>query len=102
MRLLHPLFLVLGSCIAVTAAYADCATDSIGTVYCSKYSGGGAEADSIGTVYCGKGQCKSDSIGTVYCSKVPGGGAGVDSIGTVQCTGGCERGSRYMCERAER
>ena len=101
MRFSH-LFLILVLCIASTSVYADCAPDSIGTVYCSKYSGGGAEANSIGTVYCGKGQCKSDSIGTVYCSKTPGGGAGVDSIGTVRCVGGCERGSRTMCERAER
>jgi len=100
MRIFHLLF-VFVSCIAATSVYADCAPDSIGTIYCSKYPGGGAEADSIGTVYCGKGQCKADSIGTVYCSKTPGGGAGVDPIGTVRCTGGCERGSRDMCERAK-
>ena len=96
------LLLALGACIAATTAYADCTPDSSGTVYCSKYPGGGAEPDSGGTVRCGKGQCKSDNAGNVYCSKTPGGGAGVDSAGTVRCTGGCERGSRDMCERAER
>lgn len=101
MKFFH-LLLVLSLCITATSASADCAPDSIGTVYCSKYSGGGAEVDNIGTVYCGKGQCKRDSIGTIYCSKTLGGGAGVDSIGTVRCTGGCERGSSNMCERGER
>jgi len=95
------LFLFLVLFIVETSAYADCATDSIGTVYCSKEPGGGAAVDSIGTVHCGKGQCKRDSIGTVYCSKETGGGAAVDSLGTVKCTGGCELGSTDSCERAE-
>jgi|SRR5579859_679545 len=88
--------------VGISAALAECAKDSIGTVYCSEYPVGGATADSIGTVQCGKGQCRRDSIGTVYCSRVVGGGAETDSIGTVQCLGGCERGSRSMCVRGER
>lgn len=83
-------------------AFAECAKDSIGTVYCSESPTGGAMPDSIGTVQCGKGQCRKDSIGTIYCSIIPGGGAETDSIGSVKCLGGCERGSRNMCARGER
>ena len=85
---------------AVTAN-ATCKTNSIGTVYCSKFPTGGAEVNSIGTVKCGKGQCAVNSIGTVKCSKVQGGGAAVNSIGTVKCLGGCENGSESMCVRGE-
>lgn len=83
-------------------AHAECAKDSIGTVYCAEYPTGGAVADGIGTVLCGKGQCRRDGIGTVHCSQVPGGGAETDSIGTVKCLGGCERGSRNACVRGDR
>lgn len=82
--------------------HAECAKDSIGTVYCSESPAGGAMPDIIGTVQCGKGQCRKDRIGTVRCSRVPGGGAETDAIGSVFCLGGCERGSRNMCVRGER
>jgi hypothetical protein len=86
-----------GILVHSATSFAECAKDSIGTVYCSEYPTGGAVADSIGTVQCGKGQCRKDSIGTVHCSQVPGGGAATDSIGSVKCLGGCERASRSMC-----
>jgi len=78
-------------------SYADCVTNSIGTVYCSKYPSGGAIPNSIGTVQCGKGQCLRNSIGSVKCSRILGGGAAVNSIGSVKCLGGCESGSSSMC-----
>ena len=87
--------------LSPVASYAECAKDSIGTVYCSQHPSGGAVPDSLGSVQCGKGQCRRDSIGTVHCSKVLGGGAETDSIGTVKCLGGCERASPSMCVRGE-
>jgi len=80
-------------------AYAECASNSLGTVHCSKYPTGGAITNSLGTVNCGKGQCRRNSLGTVKCSRVEGGGAAVNSLGSVQCLGGCESGSRSMCVR---
>jgi hypothetical protein len=93
---------LLFSSLLSQTSHAECAKDSIGTVFCSIHPSGGAAPDSIGTVQCGKGQCRKDSIGTVYCSKIPGGGAETDSIGTVLCLGGCERASTSMCVRGER
>ena len=78
-------------------AYADCATDLTGTVYCSKYPNGGATTNITREVECGKGQCRTDSVGSVKCSRIEGGGAGVDSIGSVKCLDGCESGSTAMC-----
>jgi len=82
-------------------ANAECAVDSVGTVYCSKYPTGGAITDNIGTVKCGKGQCRRDIIGSVKCSRIEGGGAAVDSIGTVKCLGGCESGKSSMCVKGK-
>ena len=88
--------IILFTLLLACSAHATCKTNSIGTVYCSKYPGGGAAVNSIGTVQCGKGQCKVNSIGVVKCSKIQGGGAAVNSIGTVKCQGGCERGSQSV------
>lgn len=82
-------------------ANAECAANSIGTVYCSKYPNGGAITNIIGTVECGKGQCRRNSIGSVKCSRVEGGGAAVNSIGIVKCLGGCESGESSMCVQGE-
>lgn len=94
------LFLVL-ALLMPTKTFSECATNSIGTVYCSEFPTGGAALNNIGMVMCGKGQCKADSIGTVWCSTVEGGGAAVNSTGTVKCLGGCERGSRSMCTEGQ-
>jgi len=52
----------------------------------------------IYAVECG-GECVADPAGIVYCSKIKGGGAAAGPAGIVKCQGGCERGSRSMCER---
>jgi len=82
-------------------AYAECAANSIGTVYCSIYPNGGATTNSIGTVVCGKGQCIKSILGYVKCSRVEGGGAAVNSIGIVKCLDGCEAGKSSTCVRGK-
>jgi hypothetical protein len=82
-------------------ALAACAVSSLGIVYCARYPTGGAERDNTGTVLCGKGECRRDHRGAVYCSRVEGGGAGVDPQGFVRCLGGCEPGSRTLCEEGQ-
>ena len=75
-----------------------CSANSLGTVKCSKFPGGGTAVNSLGTVKCGKGFCAVNSLGTVKCSKLQGGGAAVNSLGTVKCSGSCETGSSSYCE----
>ena len=75
-----------------------CSANSVGTVKCSKFPGGGTAVNSVGTVKCGKGACAVNSVGTVKCSKLQGGGAAVNSVGTVKCWGGFETGSSSYCE----
>ncbi len=82
-------------------ANAECAANSVGTVYCSKYTNGGATTNGVGTVVCGRGQCRRNSVGSVKCSRVEGGGAAVNSVGMVKCVGGCEPGQNIMCARGE-
>ncbi len=77
----------------------DCATDTAGNVFCSKYLFGGAKVDELGNVVCGKGQCiASTKFKEHYCSAVESGGADIDRFGVVKCYGGCEPASALMCE----
>lgn len=92
---------VVALCGLPVHARAACAVSSLGIVYCAKYPTGGAERDDTGTVLCGKGECRRDQRGIVYCSRVEGGGAGVDPQGFVRCLGGCEPGSRTLCEEGQ-
>lgn len=88
------------SCLPLSVRAA-CAVSSLGIVYCAKYPTGGAERDDTGAVLCGKGECRRDQRGTVYCSRIEGGGAGVDPQGFVRCLGGCEPGSKALCEEGQ-
>lgn len=92
------LVVLAGLPVPVRAA---CAVSSLGIVYCAKFPTGGAERDETGTVLCGKGECRRDQRGMVYCSRIEGGGAGVDPQGFVRCLGGCEPGSRTLCEEGQ-
>ena len=96
-KILTQTLIVLMTSLLAFSAHATCKANSLGAVYCSKYSGGGASVNSLGSVECGKGQCAVNSLGSVKCSKVQGGGAAVNGLGTVKCFGGCEDGSEYMC-----
>ena len=77
-------------------AHDTCLNNSVGTTYCSKYSGGGIVRDSLGQMYCGKGQCIRTNAGRIRCSKVEGGKA-VIKWSNVKCQGGCEKGTKEMC-----
>jgi hypothetical protein len=80
----------------------DCALDSAGDVFCSKYQFGHAFLNKEGNVVCGKGQCaESVRFKDFYCSVVEGGGADRDRLGEPKCYGGCEKASALMCEAQE-
>jgi hypothetical protein len=80
----------------------DCAKDTAGKVFCSKYLFGGARVDQHGNVVCGKGQCLAGTkFKEHFCSAVESGGADVDRFGVVKCYGGCEPASALMCENQE-
>ncbi len=82
-------------------AHADCVTDNMGTVYCSKYAGGGAKENNMSQIVCGPGQCLKTNMDEFVCSAVEGGGIGVDSMGTIRGLGGTVRASASMCVRGE-
>jgi len=101
-RAIITITILIGSLSFIPAvANAECAANSVGTVYCSKYTNGGATTNGVGAVACGKGQCRRNSVGSVKCSQVEGGGAAVNSVGMVKCVGGCEPGQNSMCVRGE-
>jgi hypothetical protein len=94
-------------------AYADCARDSYGEVYCgggqcqydrngivwcSRYFLGGVARTRDGRVVCGKGQCATDLNGRIYCSSATGGSVVRDSRGRVRCYGRCEPATAEQCE----
>ena len=77
----------------------DCAKDTAGDVFCSKYLFGHARLDEHGNVVCGKGQCvASVKFKDFYCSAIESGGAERNRMGEVKCYGGCEKASALMCE----
>lgn len=92
---------IAGAFLFSNTSYAECNSNSLGIVYCSRYSGGGAITDNLGIVHCGKGQCLRDNLGIVHCSAQPGGSSGIDNLGMVRCVGGCEIGSPNMCVMAQ-
>ncbi len=100
-------------CAIPSAAFADCARDSRGEVYCgqgrcmndrqgviwcSRYFEGGAERTQDGRVVCGRGQCARDIRGEIFCSTVESGPVLRDSRGRVRCYGQCERARPQHCE----
>lgn len=95
------------------AAFAECATDAYGdvycgggqcirdrhgTVWCSRFYEGGAQLTRDGKVVCGRGQCAKSTRGEVFCSSVAAGAVLKDSRGQVRCMGRCEPGSAQLCE----
>jgi hypothetical protein len=99
--------------LSPAGAYADCAKDRTGEVYCgagacisdrngiiwcSRYYDGGAQRTRKGKVLCGRGQCVRDSHGIVFCSSQVGGSALRDSRGQVRCFGQCEPARAEWCE----
>lgn len=80
----------------------DCAKDTAGDIFCSKYLFGDAKQDEHGNVVCGKGQClPGTKFKDFYCSAVESGGADVDRFGVVKCYGGCEKATALMCENQQ-
>jgi len=83
----------------VVCGKGQCATDQYGKVLCAQ-EGGGAIRDRFGVVKCGVGSCATDDHGQVKCSTKAGGAAAMDSNGKVKCLGGCQDGSKQLCEAA--
>ena len=94
-------------------AFADCATDAYGDVYCgagrcvrdrggavwcSRSYQGGAQLTRDGRALCGKGQCAKTTRGEIFCSSVVGGAVLKDSKGRVRCQGRCEGATAAQCE----
>ncbi len=84
-----------------TIAQAACAMDRTGTVYCSRFAGGGAELSREGVVVCGRGECARNKFGQFECSMQVGGGAARNRWGLVRCLGGCEAPSDRLCEEGK-
>ena len=99
---LHGIGVIAMLFLLAPGAYADCARDSYGEVYCgggrcqydrngnvwcSRYFLGGVERTRDGRVVCGKGQCATDLNGRIYCSSAAGGSVLRDSRGRVRCYG---------------
>ena len=74
-----------------------CASNSHGEVYCSRYKDGAAVKDRFGKVFCAKGACVTTIKGDIICSARPGGAAMQDLRGRVTCEGRCERASVGLC-----
>lgn len=81
--------------------HAACAMDRTGTVYCSRFAGGGAELSPEGAVVCGRGECARNKFGQFECSMEAGGGAARNRWGLVRCLGGCEAASEKLCEEGK-
>ena len=82
-------------------AHAACAMDRTGTVYCSRFAGGGAELGRDGAVVCGRGECARNKFGQFECSTKIGGGAARNRWGLVRCLSGCEIASESLCEEGK-
>ena len=87
--------------LITSTARAACAMDRTGTVYCSRFAGGGAELSREGTVVCGRGECAHNKFGQFECSMEVGGGAARNRWGLVRCLGGCETASESLCEEGK-
>ena len=53
--------ILLACLISANHIYAECVTDSVGRVWCSRYKGGGIGIDSIGIIKCAGG-CEEASL----------------------------------------
>jgi hypothetical protein len=99
--------------LPVSAAFADCAKDidgevfcgagrcvrdADGIIWCSRFYEGGAEMTSHGRVVCGRGQCAKDTRGRIFCSSIVGGAVLKDIRGRVRCYGKCEAAGAALCE----
>ena len=104
-------FAILG--LLVTMAFADCAKDLKGevycgggrcirdlngTVWCSRFYLGDARLTHDGRPLCGKGRCEKDIDGQIFCSSEVGGAVLKDERGHVRCYGRCERATAKWCE----
>ena len=94
-------FITCALLAASQSILAECVTDKMGSVHCSKFAGGGAVINDMGEAVCGKGECLKDSMNHVLCSKEEGGGAGRNSMGNIKCLNGCEPASQSMCVKGE-
>ena len=74
-----------------------CARNSHGLVYCSRYEDGTAVRTRYGEIVCAKGECVRNRQGEIVCSARLGGAAMKDRLGKVTCEGGCEKASLRMC-----
>lgn len=77
-----------------------CARDREGVVWCSRFHDGDAQTSREGAVLCGKGKCAATSRGDIFCSSQSGGTVLVDSKGRVRCQGRCEPASAANCENS--
>jgi len=75
-----------------------CARDSSGTIWCSRYHKGDAQVTLNGNVLCSKGQCAKSLKGKLFCSSEVNGAVLKDSDGSVRCQGRCETPSAAQCE----
>lgn len=75
-----------------------CARDRSGTIWCSRHYEGDAWRTQDGRVVCGQGQCEKDTRGEIFCSSEWGGAVLKDSQGRVRCYGRCERATAEQCE----
>ncbi len=87
--------------LVTSTAHAACTMDRTGTVYCSRFAGGGAELSREGTGVCGRGECARNKFGQFECSMEVGGGAARNRWGLVRCLGGCEVASDKLCEEGK-
>lgn len=86
----------------VVCGQGQCARNSHGEVYCSRYEDGAAIKNRYGEVVCGKGECVRTIKGDIVCSARAGGAALKSSRGQVRCEGGCEWASVRFCEQNNR
>ena len=77
-----------------------CARDREGVVWCSRFNDGDAQSTREGAVLCGKGKCAATSGGDIFCSSDTGGTVLLDLKGRVRCQGRCEPASAANCGNA--
>ena len=110
---LQGLGLLMALSLVSPGAFASCASDKHGDVYCgfglcmrdvrgvvhcSRFVHGGVAMTREGRVLCGKGACVASPQGRVYCSALEHGSALIDNRGRVRCQGKCEPASTEYCE----